>query len=107
MTKKIAVKKTAKKTTKLEKQSRRVDRAIGRKLKGSKPFVRKLTDEQVTEIARRREDGEDRRELAEEFGVSVVYVGQVGRTARVTKESAKAVLAGGFKRTARPAWMKK
>jgi hypothetical protein len=102
---------TAKKTTKLEKQSRRVDKAIGRKLKkpgGAKPFVRRLTDEQVAEIARRREDGEDRRDLAEEFGISIVYVGQVGRTARVTRESAAPIMkAGGITKASRPKWMKK
>ena len=62
----------------------------------TKPFVRKLTDAQVAEIARRADDGEDRKDLADEFGISVVYVGQLGRTARVTTESAQPILANGF-----------
>lgn len=63
----------------------------------AKPFTRKLTDEQVAEIARRCEDGESRKDLALEFGISVVYVGQLGRTRRVTERSAEPVLVNGFK----------
>ena len=62
----------------------------------TKPFVRKLTDAQVSEIARRADAGEDRKDLADEFGISVVYVGQLGRTARVTAKSAQPILSEGF-----------
>jgi len=48
-----------------------------------KPFTRKLTDAQAAEIAARCIEGEDREELAAEFGISAVYVGQLGRTRRL------------------------
>jgi hypothetical protein len=59
-----------------------------------KPFTRKLSNSQVNEITARFEAGEDREDLAAEFGISPVYVGQLGRTRRVTESSAVPVLEG-------------
>ncbi len=76
----------------------------------TKPFARKLNDAQVAEIAERCETGENRTDLALEFGISTVYVGQLGRTRRVTEKAAEPILADGFKtlrelHVAVPGWL--
>lgn len=47
-----------------------------------KPFQRKITDEQALQVVQSLAEGEDRDDIAERHGISVVYVGQIGRTRR-------------------------
>jgi len=49
----------------------------------AKPFPRKLTDEQVRSAVRMRESGVSCAEVAKLYGISEVYAGQLGKTARV------------------------